>query len=39
MYIYERLEEFDGVTREELEHFITTNFELYGGSKPVKDYL
>lgn len=39
MYIYERLEEFDGVTREELEHFITTNFELYGGSKPAKDYL
>lgn len=39
MYIDEKLEEYEGVKREELENFITTNFELYGGTKPINDYI
>ncbi|WP_339211866.1 hypothetical protein [Paenibacillus sp. FSL L8-0333] len=39
MYIFESLMEHDGVTREELENFITNNFELFGGTKPLQEYL
>ncbi|MDY7989887.1 hypothetical protein UY286_04785 [Paenibacillus polymyxa] len=39
MYINERLVEFEGISRDELEIFITTNFELYGGSKLIREYL
>ncbi|MNN80686.1 hypothetical protein D3C81_1974400 [compost metagenome] len=39
MYLYEKLMEHDGVTREEVENFIMTNFELYGGTKPLQEYL
>ncbi|CQR51430.1 hypothetical protein [Paenibacillus riograndensis] len=39
MYFDETLTEHDGLTREELENFIMTNFELYGGTKPLQEYL
>jgi len=39
MYIDEKLSEFEGVSRVELERFIMTNFELCGGTKLLSDYI
>ncbi|ALP38013.1 hypothetical protein ASL14_19285 [Paenibacillus sp. IHB B 3084] len=39
MYMNENLMEFEGISRDELERFITTNFELCGGSKQIQEYL
>lgn len=39
MYMFEDLEEHNGITREEVEKFIMTNFELYGGTKRLQEYL
>lgn len=39
MYIHAKLNEYNGVTRKELDDFITTRFELIGGNKPLVEYL
>ncbi|MGX4583341.1 hypothetical protein [Paenibacillus chitinolyticus] len=39
MYFDERLTEYEGVTRESIESFIISNFELTGGTKPVHEYM
>lgn len=39
MYTYSDMDEYNGVTREELDKFIMDNFEFVGGTKPMSEYL
>ncbi|MDN8590845.1 hypothetical protein Q0V21_18985 [Paenibacillus sp. 11B] len=39
MYIYQKLQEYDGVSRTKLEEFIMSNFELCGGTKLITEYI
>ncbi|MCC2248904.1 hypothetical protein JUJ52_02895 [Virgibacillus sp. AGTR] len=39
MYLHDTLDEYDGVSRKELDDFITNRFELIGGYKPIHDYM
>lgn len=39
MYFHDKLDEYDGVARKELDDFITNRFELIGGSKPIDEYM
>ena len=39
MYLDDKIKEYNGVTRQELDHFIMNRFELTGGNKPIHDYM
>lgn len=39
MYFNAKLNEYNGVTRKELDDFITTRFELIGENKPLEAYM
>lgn len=39
MYFNAKLDEYNGVTRKELDDFITTRFELIGENKPLNAYM
>lgn len=39
MYLNDKLNEYDGVTREYLDNFITTRFEFTGASRPIDKYM
>lgn len=39
MHFHDKLDECEGITRKELDEFITNRFELIGGYKPIQDYM
>lgn len=39
LYLNQKLDEYDGVTRKELDTLIMTRFEFTGENKPIRDYM
>ncbi|MGX1266651.1 hypothetical protein RKD55_004595 [Rossellomorea marisflavi] len=39
MYFDDKIKEYNGVTRQELDHFILDRFELTGGNKRIDSYM